>query len=70
MGIGSCSVESLGQLVDDVNKEVLEGLWRWLYECAPNWLEVSGMSRNKVQIGKLISFDKALTVFTVKEQKT
>lgn len=63
MGIGSCSVESLGQLVDDVNKEVLEGLWRWLYECAPNWLEVSGMSRNKVQIGKLISFDKALTVF-------
>jgi len=63
MGVGSCSKESLGQLVDDVDDLVLAGLWRWLFDCAPNWLEASGMSRNKVRISKLISLEQALSDF-------
>jgi len=66
MGVGSCSTDAVGQLVDAVDDTVLEGLWRWLFVCSPTWLEASGMSRNKVRMPDFISLDQSFSDFRSK----
>lgn len=65
-GIGDCPENVLDDLTDltaGVDERVLEGLWRWLAECVPAWMEVSGLAAAGVRMGELVSKDQALERF-------
>lgn len=63
MGVENCSEDAVEHLIAGVEAGVLEGIWRWLAECLPTWIETLKLSCAEVRMPELIPLEKALTQF-------
>ncbi|OPX90699.1 MAG: CRISPR-associated endonuclease/helicase Cas3 [Pelotomaculum sp. PtaB.Bin104] len=63
MGGEECSENALGELIAGVEEKVLAGLWQWLAECVPAWIEALGLASAGVRMVDLVSCDHALNRF-------
>jgi CRISPR-associated endonuclease/helicase Cas3 len=56
------SGEAIDSLTGDVEDAVLEGLWRWMTECSPAWIEALDLA-SIVRAEQLLPLDDALAAF-------
>lgn len=62
-GSEDCSESAVEDLIAGVEEEVLKGLWQWLAECIPSWIEALGLASAGVRMTDLVSRDNALNRF-------
>ncbi len=55
--------EPLTERVAEISEEVLAGLWRWLRECTPSWIEALGMEGVGIRVPLLPSAAEAIRIF-------
>jgi len=63
LDLGDNLQETLQSLVLDIDKVVLEGLWSWLDECVPSWIESLNLASAGVRRPQLIPMDQAVVLF-------
>lgn len=64
MGRGDCADNGLEGLIAGVHEDILSGLWQWLAECVPTWIEELGLAFAGVRMVGVVSRDQALHRFT------
>jgi CRISPR-associated endonuclease/helicase Cas3 len=62
LGPGEVHAEVLKSMVDDIEDSTLEGLWRWLRECSPSWIQSLSL-RSAVRQPVLLPIEEAVGVF-------
>ncbi|MDF9408710.1 MAG: CRISPR-associated endonuclease/helicase Cas3 [Pelotomaculum sp. PtaB.Bin013] len=66
LGSKDCSENTVGDLTAGIEESVLKGLWQWLAECIPTWIEELGLASSGVKMVDLVSRDNALNLFISK----
>ncbi|MDD3654365.1 MAG: CRISPR-associated helicase Cas3' [Desulfotomaculaceae bacterium] len=62
-GGDDCSENALGDLIDGVDEKLLAGLWQWVAECVPAWIEALGLAPAGVIMVDLAARDQAVRRF-------
>lgn len=63
LGPRECSEESIRALVDDIDNETLEGLWRWTKECSCSWMDTLGASGFSIRPIEVLELDTAISIY-------
>ncbi|OPX88717.1 MAG: CRISPR-associated endonuclease/helicase Cas3 [Pelotomaculum sp. PtaB.Bin104] len=66
MGSEDCSENVVGDLIAGIEESVLKGLWQWLAECIPTWIEELDLTSSGIKMADLVSLDNALNLFISK----
>lgn len=62
LGPDEVHADVLKSMADDVEDSTLEGLWRWLRECSPSWIQSLSL-RSAVREPVLLPLEEAVGVF-------
>lgn len=62
-GLGSCSLDVMDSLVDEVDDGVLKGLWSWLADFSPMWINALNLSSAGVRPPVIAPLEKFLALF-------
>lgn len=60
LGPGEVYIELLQSMADEIDDEVLAGLWRWLHECSFSWIEALFL-QNVVHQPVILPFEEAMS---------